>query len=439
MTAYSETTRQTVHISMAGFALLLRYLTWPQAAALAAVAVAFNAFVLPTVAPRIIRKTDVRGPRAGVLYYPASVLMLVLVFRERLDIVAAAWGVMAFGDGFATLVGTQAAGPRLPWNRDKSWNGLFAFIAAGSLGSVALALWVAPSLPESPATLFLVAGPIAATLIAAIVETLPAGIDDNVTVPAAASAVLWIGAQIDRGLDQWTDIVGGVMVSAPIALLAWRIRAVSAAGAIAGFICAVVIYVGQYLAGIAVLGTALALTIVSSRIGRARKEALGIAEERGGRRGAGNILANCIVGTVGALLSAFSTNWSGDPGALLFVTGIAAGASDTVASEIGKAFGGTPRSFPSFQRVPAGTSGAVSIAGTLAGLIAAAVIALPAVAMWMLRDDHVALVIVACAVGAFIESALATRFEAGGVLDNNTLNLLNTASAAGLAVWWASQ
>jgi uncharacterized protein (TIGR00297 family) len=424
---------------MAAFALLLRYLTWPQAAALAAIALAFNAFVLPSVAPRILRKTDVRGPRAGVLFYPASVLMLVLVFRERLDIVAAAWGVLAFGDGFATLVGTQAAGPRLSWNRDKSWYGLFAFIAAGSLGSVALALWVAPSLEPVPPTPFLIAGPIAATIIAALVETLPAGIDDNVTVPAAAGAVLWVSAQIDRGIDEWMDIVGGIVVSAPIALLAWRMRTVSVAGAIAGFVCAVVIYVGEYLAGIAVLGTALVLTIVSSRIGRQRKEALSIAEEHGGQRGAGNILANCLVGTVGALLSAFSTSWSGDAGAILFVMGIAAGASDTVASEIGKAFGGTPRSFPWFRPVPAGTPGAVSVAGTLAGLLAAAVITLPAVAMWTLRSEHLAVVVLACTAGAFVESALATRFEAGGVLDNNTLNLLNTASAAGLAVWWLSR
>jgi uncharacterized protein (TIGR00297 family) len=439
VTPYSEITRQTVHIAMAGFALALRYLTWPQAAALAALAVAFNAFVLPSVAPRILRKTDAGGPRAGVLYYPASVLMLVLVFRERLDIVAAAWGVMAFGDGFATVVGMQAAGSRLPWNRDKSWSGLFAFIAAGSLGSVALALWVAPALPEPPAASFLVMAPVAATVIAAIVETLPLGIDDNVSVPAAAGAVLWIAAHLDRGIDEWTDVAGGVVVSAPIALLAWRMRAVTGAGAIAGFLCAVVIYLGEYLAGIAVLGTALALTMLSSRLGRERKEALGIAEERAGRRGAGNILANCLVGTVGALLAAFSTAWSGDGGAIFFVTGIAAGASDTVASEIGKAFGGEPRSVPAFRRVPAGTPGAVSLAGTIAGAIAAAAIALPAVLMWTLRGEHVALVVVACTAGAFIESALATRFEAAGVLDNNTLNLLNSASAAGLAVWWASR
>ena len=59
--------------------------------------------------------------------------------------------------------------------------------------------------------------------------------------------------------------------------------------------------------------------------------------------------------------------------------------------------------------------------------------------MWLIPGRLVAPVVIACTVGAFAESALATRFEADGVLDNNTLNFLNTAIAAGLAVWWARE
>jgi uncharacterized protein (TIGR00297 family) len=439
VTAYSETRRQTVHVAMSAFALTLRFLTWQYAALLAAVALAFNAFALPAVAPYIIRKTDARGVRAGILYYPLSVLLLILVFRTRLDIVAAAWGIMAFGDGFATLIGASAPGPRLPWNPQKSWYGLAAFIAAGSLGSVALGLWVAPAVTPMPPPLFLILAPVVAAVVAAFVETIPIKLDDNLTVPAAAASVLWIAAQVDRPTAELIDVLGGVIVSAPIAIAAWWARAVTRGGATAGFFCAVVIYTGAYLAGIAVLGVALAVTIASSRVGRRQKEALGIVEERGGRRGVGNILANCIVGSVGAALSALSFEWSGEAGALMMVTGIAAGASDTVASEVGKAFGGQPRAFPSFRSVPPGTSGAVSVAGTIAGVVAAAVIALPAVAMWLIPPSRLPLVVAACTAGAFLESALATRFEESGILDNNALNLLNTACAAGLAVWWASR
>ena len=55
----------------------------------------------------LYKKSDVtRGLPIGILLYPLAVLGLVLVFPYRLDIVAAAWGIMAAGDGFATLVGT---------------------------------------------------------------------------------------------------------------------------------------------------------------------------------------------------------------------------------------------------------------------------------------------------------------------------------------------
>src|SRR5688572_8238656 len=46
VTTYSEPRRQVVHVVTAAFALLLRYLTWPEAAALAIAAIAFNVFAL---------------------------------------------------------------------------------------------------------------------------------------------------------------------------------------------------------------------------------------------------------------------------------------------------------------------------------------------------------------------------------------------------------
>jgi uncharacterized protein (TIGR00297 family) len=427
---------------MAGFALLLRYLTWPQAAALALAALAFNALALARVAPGIIRPTDTRGIRAGVLFYPLSVLLLVLAFPNRLDIAAAAWGVMAFGDGFATLAGTRVGGPRLPWNRDKSWSGLVAFVLAGSIGAMALSVWVAPAVSPHPPLTFSVWAPVAAAIVAAFVETLPNKVDDNVSVPAAAGAVLWFLAQLN-----WVgpagalvlDLSVGVLVSIPLALAAWKVGSITIGGALTGVIFAGVIYASLYLAGLVVLGIALALTLLTSRAGRATKAGIAAAKAGGERRGVGNIVANCVVGTLGAALELFSFDWGLELAAAWFVAGIAAGASDTVASEIGKAWGGTPRSFPTWQRVAPGTPGAVSTLGTLAGVIAAALMTLPAAAMWLIPSTFVIPIVLASTCGAFLESALATRFEADGILDNNTLNFLNTAAAAALAVWWCAR
>jgi uncharacterized protein (TIGR00297 family) len=438
--AYSERQRKILHIAMAGFAALLRYLTWPQAAAMALTAIAFNAFILGRLAPQIVRATD-RGARAGLLFYPLAVLLLVLAFPRRLDIVAAAWGIMAFGDGCATLAGTAIGGPALPWNQRKTWSGLIAFIVAGSAGAVALSVFVAPAVTPTPPWWFTLWAPVAAAVVAGLVETLPIEVDDNISVPAAAGGVLAYLAQLNwMPVPQALlfDLLVGCAVSTPVAVAAHRFGRITMGGALAGFAFAAVVYAGLFLAGLVVLGIALAFAITTSRFNRGSRSS-SVRHEDGGRRGAGNIIANCLVGTLGAALELFSFDWGLELAGAWFVAGIAAGASDTVASEIGIAWGGTPRAFPTGLAVPPGTPGAISVVGMIAGIGAAAMIALPAAAMWLIPWQFIPPIVFACVCGALLESALATRYEPRGVLDNNTLNFLNTAAAAGVAVWWCGR
>ena len=121
MSASSEVRRQSVHVLVGGFALLLRVLTWWQAALMAVAAVLFNLFVLPRIAPAVFRVGDLDSPlKSGIVIYPLAVLALILFFPERPEIVAASWGILAAGDGFATLIGAHVKTPPLVWNRAKS-------------------------------------------------------------------------------------------------------------------------------------------------------------------------------------------------------------------------------------------------------------------------------------------------------------------------------
>jgi uncharacterized membrane protein len=81
--------------------------------------------------------------------------------------------------------------------------------------------------------------------------------------------------------------------------------------------------------------------------------------------------------------------------------------------------------------VPAGTPGAISVIGTVAGLITAILMALGADAL--LHVSIAVHVVVGATAGAFAESALATRFEEQGILNNDVLNFINTAVAATVA------
>jgi len=171
---------------------------------------------------------------------------------------------------------------------------------------------------------------------------------------------------------------------------------------------------------------------VASRLGLARKQRLGIAEERGGRRGAGNAIANCGVAVIAAIASA-TTPFA--PAALAaLAAALTAGGSDTVASEIGKAWGRSTFLVTTFGRVKAGTSGAMSLEGTMAGVLAALGLAAAGTALGLIPASAIVVVVIAATAGALVESALGATLEGPGILNNDMLNFINTAVAAVVAL-----
>ena len=464
MTAHSENARQWVHIGSGLFALLLRALTGWQAAAMAAMALVFNLVLLPRVGGRrLYRPVDeARGFPLGILLYPLAVLLLMLAFPSRLDIAAAAWGILAFGDGFATLVGrrvttinaetaehaehnlsaSSASSPfyrrRLPWSPDKSVAGTLAFIVCGGAAGVAFAWWVRPAVTPVPPLTFTIAAPLAAALLAALVETIPIRLDDNISVPATAAAVLWIASLVTAGS---VDAAHGAMAAAlPWAIgvnaltgwLGYRARTVSRSGALAGALVGTIIYVGGGAGAWALLLVTFLAASVPSRLGLARKERLGIAEERGGRRGAGNAIANCGVAAIAAM-AAVTTPYAAASLAAL-VAALAAGGSDTVASEIGKAWGRSTFLVTTLGRVKPGTPGAMSAEGTAAGLLAAFALAATGAALGLIPASAILVVVAGATAGALVESALGATLEGAGILNNDMLNFINTAVAAAIVL-----
>ena len=114
----------------------------------------------------------------------------MLVFRDRLWMAAAGWGILAVGDGMAVLVGQAAGGPRLPWNARKGWAGFAAFVVFGAAAAAFLAAWTArlPLAPDAAHWPRTSAWRSRSPSCAPLVESLPTTLDDNVTVPARDGA-----------------------------------------------------------------------------------------------------------------------------------------------------------------------------------------------------------------------------------------------------------
>ncbi len=136
----------------------------------------------------------------------------------------------------------------------------------------------------------------------------------------------------------------------------------------------------------------------------------------GGRKGKRNlfqILANGGVATLFALL--------GDYGA--YLVALTVGFSDTVATEIGTRLSPEAYLITGFKRVPRGTSGAVSVPGTVAGLIT-----ILAMSLFLLMENagNLSLFIASSAVGLFADSLLGATVESRGIFNNDATNFAAT-------------
>jgi uncharacterized protein (TIGR00297 family) len=434
--AGSEVKRKVVHIGVGSIALLLRYLTWPQAALMAIAAFLFNWLVLPRIGGKGLWRghEQEKGYPLGILLYPLSVLGLILVFRDRLWIAAALWGVLAWGDGMASLLGQALVGPRLPWNPRKGWIGFEAFILFGSLAASFLAAWTERrSFPDHLALLLVV------TFGCALVETLPTTLDDNLTVPLAGACLLPLLLPSRLEVLLWrSDLVAtlgiGLGVNVLMAFVAFLLGSIDLAGALSAIVIGIVVVLGTSLQGFLLMVAFFVLGSVATKIGYRRKAARGIAQEKGGARGWRNAWANGGVAALIALAAALRPEGERDLLILAYAAAVATATADTCSSEFGKAFGRRTFLITTLRPVPPGTEGAVSAEGTFAGLLGAAAIGGLGYGLGLYPGWGLLVVSLAGFLGALAESAIGTVAEKNGWLDNDLLNALNTAIGAGFAV-----
>lgn len=233
-------------------------------------------------------------------------------------------------------------------------------------------------------------------------------------------------------LPGWFWIACGV--SAGFALVVWLLHSATGPAATLGGVICLNILLRQGL-GVNWQETAMPallalflLTFAATRFGRSRKEALGTAEARRGRRAA-QVLAN--LGVAGLCSAAGST-------ALLAacIAALAEAAADTVSSEMGQALAGTRLGtallITTGRQVEAGTDGAISVAGTAFGVAAAAIVVLLSPFAHAPATVVSAVFAAACA-GLICDSLLGATVETRGWLGNDLVNFASTVFAAATA------
>ncbi len=174
----------------------------------------------------------------------------------------------------------------------------------------------------------------------------------------------------------------GVFLSGGISVVAYRRKALSKSGALGAMLTGTTIFgLGGWVWGM-VLITFFVLSSLLSGYKTSTKHILSEKFAKGSRRDLGQVLANGGAGALLILLHAFFPySWV----LAAFVGAMATVNADTWATELGVLSPIPPRLLTTGERVPPGTSGGVSVLGTLATLAGAATIGLAA-ALFMTLD-----------------------------------------------------
>ncbi len=443
----SETKRKIEHIVPVAFAFLLRYLNTWQALLFAGAGIVYGIFFSKMLVTSAFREHErEKGVSVAKLIYGVMVFILILLFHHTMYIAAGAWAIMSLGDGCSNLFGRLWGKRKLPWNSNKSWVGSLSFVVCGGLGAAVLMWWVDSGHFSAHATqgriiapmtwTYILAVAFLAALASAYVESLSLKINDNITVPLTAGLFLYAASLIHwENLCRANSLVVALSVNVLFGLLAYFLKTVSRSGFLCGVILGSVIYLCLGPGGFLVLFTFFTLGSWASKHKYTWKSSHGVAQENKGRRSSKHAIAKGGVGLVMAVMALLTD--TPELFAIAFVAAFATATFDTVSSELGQVYGKRPILITTMKTVPAGTDGAISIEGTVLGILSAAFVGAEAYFLRLISLQSIAIVVIAAFAGTTVESFLGATVERRKWVDNEVVNFVNISTGAGTAMLMA--
>ncbi len=314
----------------------------------------------------------------GTVFYPLTFLILVLTcWPERKGILMIAMSILAISDAAAAIVGENIRNPHgYHWGKDrKSIEGsLVMLLTSWFLATVFLLVlpghfFAGPVMPVTWRTALWIGA--ATAVVSTAMEALSAQGSDNLTAPLGAAFVL--GFMLQNSVSGNIQFTAGLLMGITIAVLAYRVHFLTASGSVGTFLLAALVYgVGGWAWTVPIL-TFFILSSVLSKVGKKHKARFRLMFEKTSNRDIGQVIANGGVAGAVVLLHHFfpDPSWYA-----LYLGALAAVTADTWATEVGVFSSTSPVSIKNFRRVEPGTSGGITLLGTVSAFMGALVIAL---------------------------------------------------------------
>ena len=304
----------------------------------------------------------------GTVYFPISLIVLIyltwnggLLGQDLKYLGAVGALTMGYGDGFAAIIGENYGKRKYKvFGNTKSLEGSIAMFSFSFLVTTI----ILGNFLGLDADIFRIG--FTAAVLAALTEALTPYGFDNLTVPVLSTLVTHY---LLRGSPLFLFIYMaciGCVISFFIAYTAYQKQSLTLDGSIGATFMGTVMYATSGIFGSIMMVLFFLSSSVLSHFNKSKKKKVARQFDKTGRRDILQVFANGGVGLIHSILYYMTNN----PSYLVFLgISFAAANADTWATELGILNKKDPLSLRTFKRVEKGTSGAVSLFGTLSALI----------------------------------------------------------------------
>lgn len=298
----------------------------------------------------------------GTVYYPISLLILVLVtfWLDMTYLGAVGILVMGYGDGLAGLIGKKFSKKKLVNN--KTILGSTVMFGASFVVCLVVLTLFTPTIA--------ITGSLLLAAIATAIELFTPHDLDNLTVPLGLALAYYLLIAI--GSAATASLLIATVINGLVAVVAYRRKSLDMGGTITAIIIGITIYMSAGLTVWLLLMLFFVSSSVITQIKKSYKASLSVEYEKS-RRNYKQVLSN---GLMPAILSVLYFITKSDVMLIAAVTTIAVSCSDTWASEIGVLNKGKTISIINLMPVKKGESGGISYLGTISALTGSSLIAL---------------------------------------------------------------
>jgi uncharacterized protein (TIGR00297 family) len=216
----------------------------------------------------------------------------------------------------------------------------------------------------------------------------------------------------------------GLVITIVFSIGSYLSKKIDLLGALTGGVITFCMFLNSQWLGILALTLFFGLGTFVSHWKVEQKRKINVEQENKGKRTIVNAVSNGgfagLCGFLGWFLPEYQLTFE-----LMMIASIASAMSDTFSSELGNVYGRRYINILTFKSDIRGKDGVISLEGTIAGLVGAAILAILFV---VFRGNYLfALLIILCGmIGNFSDSILGATLQQKDLLDNHQVNLVST-------------